>query len=104
MLDTRARLASAMDELLAGFDALVLPTTPIVAPTIAEVSTDETFRRKNRLLLRNTEIANFFDLCAISLPMRGAGLPAGFMLFARRGEDRRLFRIAAGIERMLAEA
>ena len=101
MLDTRARLASAMDELLAGFDALVLPTTPIVAPTIAEVSTDETFRRKNRLLLRNTEIANFFDLCAISLPMHGAGLPAGFMLFARRGEDRRLFRIAAAVEPLI---
>jgi aspartyl-tRNA(Asn)/glutamyl-tRNA(Gln) amidotransferase subunit A len=104
MLTARAKLAQAMDELLSGFDALVLPATPIVAPTIAEVSTDETFRRKNRLLLRNTEIANFFDLCAISLPMHGAGLPAGFMLFARRGEDRRLFRIAAGIERMLAEA
>jgi aspartyl-tRNA(Asn)/glutamyl-tRNA(Gln) amidotransferase subunit A len=101
MLDTRARLASAMDELLAGFDALVLPTTPIVAPTIAEVSTDETFKRKNRLLLRNTEIANFFDLCAISLPMHGAGLPAGFMLFARRGEDRRLFRIAAAVEPLI---
>jgi aspartyl-tRNA(Asn)/glutamyl-tRNA(Gln) amidotransferase subunit A len=101
MLDTRARLASAMDELLAGFDALVLPTTPIVAPTIAEVSTDETFRRKNRLLLRNTEIANFFDLCAISLPMRGAGLPAGLMLFARRGEDRRLFRAAGAVEPLI---
>jgi len=101
MLDTRARLASAMDELLAGLDALVLPATPIVAPTIAEVSTDKTFRRKNRLLLRNTEIANFFDLCAISLPMHGAGLPAGFMLFARRGEDRRLFRIAAAVEPLI---
>jgi aspartyl-tRNA(Asn)/glutamyl-tRNA(Gln) amidotransferase subunit A len=102
MLHTRAGLAQAMDELLAGFDALVLPTTPIVAPTMAEVSSVDEFRRKNRLLLRNTEIANFFDLCAISLPMAGEGLPAGFMLFARRGADRRLFGMAAAIERELA--
>ena len=104
MLSTRARLAAAMDELLADYDALVLPTTPIVAPTMADVSSAESFRIANRLLLRNTEIANFFDLCAISLPMLGAGLPAGLMLFARRGADRKLFQMAAGIERMLAEA
>jgi aspartyl-tRNA(Asn)/glutamyl-tRNA(Gln) amidotransferase subunit A len=104
MLSTRARLAAGMDELLADYDALVLPTTPIVAPTMADVSSAESFRIANRLLLRNTEIANFFDLCAISLPMLGAGLPAGLMLFARRGADRKLFQMAAGIERMLAEA
>jgi aspartyl-tRNA(Asn)/glutamyl-tRNA(Gln) amidotransferase subunit A len=104
MLSARSKLAQAMDLLIAQFDALVLPTTPIVAPTIAEVSSAEPFRVKNRLLLRNTEIANFFDLCAISLPMRGCGLPAGLMLFARRGADRKLFRIAAGVERLLAEA
>ena len=101
MLEARARLAAAMDSLLAGFDALVLPTTPIVAPTTAEISSVDAFRRANRLLLRNTEIANFFDLCAISLPMPGEGLPAGFMLFGRRGADRKLFRIAAAVEKLL---
>jgi aspartyl-tRNA(Asn)/glutamyl-tRNA(Gln) amidotransferase subunit A len=101
MLSERAMLARAMDALLAGFDAMVLPTTPIVAPTLAEVSTDEPFRLRNRLLLRNTEIANFFDLCAISLPMRGEGLPTGLMLFARRGEDRKLLRMAAAVEQLL---
>lgn len=101
MLEARARLAAAMDSLLTGFDALVLPTTPIVAPTMAEISSVEAFRRANRLLLRNTEIANFFDLCAISMPMSGEGLPAGFMLFGRRGADRKLFRIAAAVEKLL---
>jgi aspartyl-tRNA(Asn)/glutamyl-tRNA(Gln) amidotransferase subunit A len=101
MLEARAKLAAAMDSLLAGFDAMLLPTTPIVAPTMAEISSVEAFRRANRLLLRNTEIANFFDLCAISLPMPGEGLPAGFMLFGRRGADRKLFRIAAAVEKLL---
>lgn len=101
MLEERSQLVEAMDSQLAEVDALVLPTTPIVAPTMAEISDPKAFNEKNRLLLRNTAIANFFDLCAISLPMPGAGLPAGLMLFGRRGHDRRLFSIAASIEKLL---
>jgi len=64
-----------------------------------EVSNEKGFKRSNRLLLRNTAIANFFDLCAISLPMLDAGgPPAGLMLFARRGQDRLLFGISASVE------
>ena len=99
----RGRLVRAMDARFAELDALVLPTTPIVAPTLAEVATLEGFNARNRLLLRNTAIANFFDLCAISLPLpRVGGLPTGLMLVARRGQDRRLFAIASSVERLLA--
>jgi aspartyl-tRNA(Asn)/glutamyl-tRNA(Gln) amidotransferase subunit A len=53
--------------------------------------------------LRNTVISNFFDLCAISLPIpREGGLPTGLMLIARNGQDNRLFRIAAAVERLFA--
>lgn len=101
MLERRSELVGAMDQRLAQVDALILPTTPIVAPTIAEVSNPKGFNKANRLLLRNTAIANFFDLCSISLPIAGAGeLPTGLMLFARSGHDRRLFEIAAGIENL----
>ena len=102
MLRDRAALVTAMDARLAELDALVLPTTPIVAPTMAEVSTVEGFVTANRLLLRNPAIANFFDLCAISLPLpRQGGLPTGLMLFGRRGGDRRLLEIAGAIQRVL---
>ena len=57
---------------------------------------------KNVLVLRNTSIINFFDLCAISLPVPGPGLPVGLMLVARNGTDRRLLRMAAAIEQVLA--
>ncbi len=91
-----------MDFELAGVDALVLPTAAIVAPTMAEVSSAKGFNAANRLLLRNAAIANFFDLCAISLPMPCTGdLPAGLMLFARHGRDRQLFAIAAAVEHLL---
>jgi aspartyl-tRNA(Asn)/glutamyl-tRNA(Gln) amidotransferase subunit A len=85
------------------FDVLALPTTPIVAPTQEEVATPEGFAARNALLLRNTSIGNFFDLCAISLPLRlGNALPCGLMLFARHGGDRKLFEIAAAVEKALA--
>lgn len=103
MIEQRTQLALAMDERMAEFDALVLPTTPIVAPAKAELSDLDKFRDANRLLLRNTAIANFFDLCAISLPMPGNGLPAGLMLFGRHGQDRKLFRMAAAVERLFRD-
>jgi aspartyl-tRNA(Asn)/glutamyl-tRNA(Gln) amidotransferase subunit A len=103
MLRDRLVLVRAMDTRLSYVDALVLPTTPIAAPTIAEVSIAETFFAKNLLLLRNTGIANFFDLCAISIPLpRAGGLPTGLMLIARNGEDQKLLRIAAAVERLFA--
>lgn len=44
-------------------------------------------------------IVNFFDLCAISLPLP-APLPVGLMLIARNGHDRALLRIAAAAEQL----
>jgi aspartyl-tRNA(Asn)/glutamyl-tRNA(Gln) amidotransferase subunit A len=102
MARERTRLIRAMDAQAAAFDAWLLPTTPIVAPTIAEMQDTHTFNSKNMLLLRNTSTWNFFDMCAISIPIPGAGLPVGLMLVARNGHDRRLFAIAAGIERLFA--
>ena len=103
MLRDRAALVRAMDARLADLGALVLPTTSIVAPTIAEVSSGESLTAKNLLVLRNPAIANFLDLCAISLPLPRAGaLPVGLMLVARNGHDRRLFRMAAAVERLFA--
>ena len=102
MLATRNAFVGSMDARIAAFDALILPTTPIVAPRLDELADPQRFAAANRLLLRNTAIANFFDLCAISLPIPGDGLPVGLMLFGRRGQDRQLLNVAAAIEQALA--
>jgi aspartyl-tRNA(Asn)/glutamyl-tRNA(Gln) amidotransferase subunit A len=103
MVRERTRLVGSMDQRLADVDVLAYPTTPIVAPTMQEVAAADDFARKNAMLLRNTVIVNFFDLCAISLPLpREGGLPTGLMLVARNGQDQRLFRIAAAVERLFA--
>ncbi len=101
-LRRRTALAAAMDERLASVDVLALPTTPVTAPTIVSMAEDAELRdRSEGLLLRNTQVANQFDLCAISLPMPDMALPAGLMLVARNGHDRHLMRIAAEVERLL---
>jgi aspartyl-tRNA(Asn)/glutamyl-tRNA(Gln) amidotransferase subunit A len=103
MVRQRACLIRLMDERLADLDVLALPTTPMVAPTMQEVASADEFARKNAMLLRNTVIVNFFDLCAIALPLpREGGLPTSLMLVARNGQDHRLFRIAAAVERLFA--
>ncbi|TAK48900.1 MAG: amidase [Xanthobacteraceae bacterium] len=100
----RERIAGVaqMDEAIADFDALVMPTTPIVAPTIAEVAEPAAFADRNMLLLRNTALVNFFDLCAVSLPLPVSGLPCGLMLVGRNGHDHALMRLALAVERVLA--
>jgi Asp-tRNA(Asn)/Glu-tRNA(Gln) amidotransferase A subunit family amidase len=45
---------------------------------------------------------NFFDLCAVSLPMPGNGLATGLMIAARNGQDEKLFSIAAAVEKQFA--
>ncbi|TPM50026.1 amidase [Mesorhizobium sp. B2-2-4] len=101
-LRRRAALAAATDERLTSVDVLALPTTPVTAPTLVSLAQDAGLRdRTEGLLLRNTQVANQFDLCAISLPIPGMALPAGLMLVARHGHDRRLLSIAAEVERLL---
>ena len=98
----RTELAASMDERLSSVDVVALPTTPIVAPTVAAMANDEALRDKAEgLLLRNTQVANQFDLCAISLPMPGTARPAGLMLVARNGHDHHLLAIAAAVEALL---
>lgn len=102
IVQMRRRLIAVMDSLMSDYDAFISPTVPIVAPELAAAATRETYSAVNAVLLRNTPMANFLDLCAISVPARfHAGLPAGVMLLARNGEDRRLFRIAAALETLV---
>ena len=99
----RQRIISRAALRFASFDALAWPVTPLVAPPIgALIADDKLFRRVNALAMRNTNVTNFLDGCAISLPCHEPStLPVGIMLSLRHGEDRRLINIAASLEPLL---
>jgi aspartyl-tRNA(Asn)/glutamyl-tRNA(Gln) amidotransferase subunit A len=85
------------------FDAILMPTTPCVAPPIAEVDgSDEAFFRWTFRIVRNVGLVNFLDGCAVSLPCHEPGsAPVGLSVFAPALADRRLLMVAAAVERAL---
>jgi aspartyl-tRNA(Asn)/glutamyl-tRNA(Gln) amidotransferase subunit A len=65
---------------------------------MSEVASRHGFTTMNALMLRNPGFANFFDLCAISIPTPVEPLPAGVMLVGRHGTDQDLLSIARAVE------
>lgn len=104
ILQARAQLMSSLDARMADFDALLMPTVPMLAPRIDALADEGAFMRTNMMLLRNPSVFNFFDLPALSLPApTGSGLPVGLMLVGRRGGDRELLAVGAAVEALLAK-
>ncbi|MBX3606318.1 MAG: amidase [Piscinibacter sp.] len=100
--DWIARLEAA----IAGFDALLSPTVPLVAPPLAPlVASDEAFFATNARLLRNPSVVNMLDGCALSLPCQRPGeWPVGLMVWHAALHDDPVLDAALAIERALAEA
>ena len=102
LVAARPRLIADFDARTREFDALVMPTVPIVAPRIAELDDEREYNRINLHILRNTALGNFFDRCSISLPCHRDGEPpVGLMLMGETMGDARLFSIAAAVEAAL---
>ena len=103
LLAARQRWISQMHARLAGFDAVLSPTVPIVAPAVACLLDDDSeFVRVNGLLLRNTSVVNMLDGCAISLPCQHPGeLPVGLMLWHGAMHDDAVLDLALPVEAAL---
>ena len=103
LMQARARIIAAIAPRTAAYDAVVMPTCPLVPPAIAAVADEAEYGRINLLLLRNPTVANFLDRCAISLPCHHAGeAPVGFMLMGEGMGDARLLAVAQAVEAALA--
>jgi len=99
----RQQCSADADEALAGLSALILPTTPTVAPMMQDVITPAGFAHHNALAIRNTMWANILGLCSAALPMKGSHPSASLMLFGRGGDDLALLRVAAALEPLVAD-
>ena len=85
LLGARRSLIARTEARLAPYDALVMPTSAITPPRIAELADDKAFTKANLLSLRNCTLINMIDGCAISLPAHREGeAPVGLMLAASR--------------------
>jgi Asp-tRNA(Asn)/Glu-tRNA(Gln) amidotransferase A subunit family amidase len=107
LIAARRDWMTRVDRALAGFDAVLSPTVPIVAPPIAQVAPgrerDDEFFRVNALLLRNPSIVNMLDGCAISIPCHDASeLPVGLMIWQGALRDDTVLNIALQAETALA--
>ncbi|WJY15912.1 allophanate hydrolase [Pectobacteriaceae bacterium CE90] len=82
----RAELARQINDVLAPFDALVVPTTPTIR-TIDEMAQEPV--QYNAQFGLYTNFTNLADLCALALPaaFRADGLPAGITLIAPAWHD-----------------
>ncbi|TAN34688.1 amidase [bacterium] len=91
----RERICHEVEVAMLGLDALILPTTPCVAPVYEEgVHPDDD-------LLRFARPFNVTGQPAISVPVPGTGLPVGIQLVGRFGEDAKLLQMAQALEQLL---
>jgi aspartyl-tRNA(Asn)/glutamyl-tRNA(Gln) amidotransferase subunit A len=105
VLEQRNQLQNTRREIVGVFenvDVLVTPTTPVVAPTIADVLEDpDQLRARELVLLRNTRPFNIWGLPAISVPcgFTAGGLPMGLQISGPHWQEARVLQLAYAYER-----
>jgi len=94
------RERAAWRDAVAGYDAVLLPTTANLPPKLDRLLADPAhFASENLLALRNPSLANLLGLCALAIP---TGIPScGLMAMTAPEAEVRLLRLGAAMERTL---
>ena len=95
-------LAVIAETRMQDLEGWISPTCPFTPPCVPGTS-DEVQRAL--LASRNTQPANLFGMCAVSLPIHGYGsaLPTGLQLMCRGGGDGKALSIALALEKLFGE-
>ena len=106
LLQARTSWINSVQAETQGFDALLSPTVPMVAPAIAPLlGSDSRFFAINALLLRNPSVVNMLDGCALSLPCQAPGqMPVGLMVWGTAMSDDAVLGVSLRVEAALAAA
>lgn len=85
----------------APFDAVIMPTSPIMPPNVQKLMDDpDYYVTQNLLALRNTRVGNLMDATSLTLP---TGVPScGIMFNGQNMGEERLLRIGAAAEKALS--
>ncbi|WP_298498861.1 amidase [uncultured Maritimibacter sp.] len=97
---TLGRIRAQFARAVAGYDAVILPTTPNTPPNVERLMSDsEYYVTENLLTLHNTRFGNLSGGCALTLP---TGVPgAGISFMAPAMGEERLLRLGAAAESAL---
>jgi amidase/aspartyl-tRNA(Asn)/glutamyl-tRNA(Gln) amidotransferase subunit A len=103
LVAARTSWIARMERAVEGFDALLSPTVPIVAPEIdALLGNDDRFFAVNAQLLRNPSAINLLDGCALSLPCHAPDeFPVGLMVWGTALRDDAVLSAGLAIESVL---
>jgi len=96
-LNSRQELIERYQQEL-GNKILLMPTVPILPPSLKSMEDDDEYGRVNLQVLRNPSIANVLECCSISLPFKDQSASIGIMLTATAGHDINLLNLAEKIE------
>lgn len=104
LLRLRSDYMRAVERAAAPFDAILMPSVPCIAPSIAEcTASDDDYFRWNLRILRNAGLVNFLDGCAASVPCQAPGAaPVGLSVCGTAMSDRHILAVAAAIQAALA--
>jgi aspartyl-tRNA(Asn)/glutamyl-tRNA(Gln) amidotransferase subunit A len=105
LMQSRERFIRSINAAASGYDAMLMPTTPETAPTIAEATKDDdTYLRLNSRMCRNPSVVNLFDGCALSVPCHDPGTaPVGLMIAGTQNTDRRILAIGLAVEEVVSK-
>jgi aspartyl-tRNA(Asn)/glutamyl-tRNA(Gln) amidotransferase subunit A len=100
LVNARADIQARVAARTSAFDAVLMPTTPRIAPPIAELDGDDAaYGTVNLLMLRNCSVGNFLDRCAATFPVNEPGsAPVGLMVMGETLADDRTLAVAQGLE------
>ena len=101
--DHRARMIARAMLVTAPYDALLMPTTASIAPSIEALERDDDqYARANSAMLRNPTAINFLDGCALSIPCHAPGdAPVGLMVAGMTNTDQRILQVGQALEAAL---
>lgn len=100
LLQIRQKWIASVESRLTHYDALLMPTSPIIAPSIQALqASDEAYFAANGLILRNPTLINFLDGCALSIPCHPTGsAPVGLMIVGAAMHDRQVLDVGMALE------
>jgi len=104
LLKTRARLIESSRRVTSPYDAVIMPTLAITARRIDDLQNDrEYYAASARATIRNPNVANCLDRCALTIPCHEPGsAPVGFTLMGETLADRKILAIGLSVEAALA--